>query len=596
MTFGGMAAWQAWLLIAGAAGAALGLFLIKLRPPRVVVPSLLLWRRVLDEARDVTWWERIRKAVSLAVTIFIALTLALAVTRPRPRAGQSSSPDARRLIVIDSSWSMLARTSSGERRWDRARAEARRLVASGGEIALATTADGVVEGPTPDMVLLETALDRLAPAGGETGAWPRLAGAESVHFITDGAIARPLEAGVVVHSVFETAANVAITALDVRPSVGTATAGDAYLEITNFAQSAQNVRVTLERGSTSVLDRRFDMAAGESLRQVIPLARGADAMLRAHVDGPQNALEIDDEAYGWIAGARPLGVLVVSQQPEWLRALLKSDPGVRSIAIDPSSFRPPQDDVDVVIFDRWAPADPPGRPALCFAPPVDTPWLSKGTAGTTASPEERKPRWEIPGSHPLVRGVDPFTLIIGKARGYGSAALVPVAQSVRGTPLVAAAESAEQRLVVVTFGPSESNLTAAPAFPVLVGNALEWLARPIAGRARRPGPVVFDSAVASVTGPKGDAVPLVRVNEGAVAVLRSPGVYLADGGGARSRVVVNVGDPQLSNLSRSGPAATRNTRSVAAGMSPYPWWVYCVVAAFVLALVEWWTWQRRITV
>ena len=32
----------------------------------MLVPSLLLWRRVLDEARELTLWERIRRAVSLA--------------------------------------------------------------------------------------------------------------------------------------------------------------------------------------------------------------------------------------------------------------------------------------------------------------------------------------------------------------------------------------------------------------------------------------------------------------------------------------------------------------------------------------------------
>ena len=61
-----MAAWQGWLLLAAAAALAARLFLIKLRPPRLLVPSLLLWRRVLDESREQTLWERIRRAVSLA--------------------------------------------------------------------------------------------------------------------------------------------------------------------------------------------------------------------------------------------------------------------------------------------------------------------------------------------------------------------------------------------------------------------------------------------------------------------------------------------------------------------------------------------------
>ena len=52
MTFAAMAAWQGWLLLVGAVAFAAWLFLLKLRPPRVLVSSLLLWRRVLDESRD----------------------------------------------------------------------------------------------------------------------------------------------------------------------------------------------------------------------------------------------------------------------------------------------------------------------------------------------------------------------------------------------------------------------------------------------------------------------------------------------------------------------------------------------------------------
>ena len=88
MTFGAMAAWQAWLLLAAPlARRPRGCSCVKLRPPRMLIPSLLLWRRVLDESREVTLWERIRRAVSLVVTVAIALALALAVTRPALRSG-----------------------------------------------------------------------------------------------------------------------------------------------------------------------------------------------------------------------------------------------------------------------------------------------------------------------------------------------------------------------------------------------------------------------------------------------------------------------------------------------------------------------------
>jgi hypothetical protein len=101
MTFAAMAAWQAWALIAGAAALAAGLFFIKLRPPRILVASLSLWQRVLDASPDITRWERIRRAVSLVVTIAVAVILGLAVTRPTVNAGSGAAARGRALIVID---------------------------------------------------------------------------------------------------------------------------------------------------------------------------------------------------------------------------------------------------------------------------------------------------------------------------------------------------------------------------------------------------------------------------------------------------------------------------------------------------------------
>ena len=604
MMFGAMAAWQGWLLLAGAAACAAWLFLLKLRPPRMLVSSLLLWRRVLDESRELTLWERIRRAVSLALTIVIALALALAVARPSPALGASTAARGRLLIVVDSSWSMLARTGGGETRWDRAVAEARRLAAASDvEVALATTADGLVEGPTTDRVLIDTTLDRLSPAGGDATSWPQVGDGDAVHFITDGTIARLMDTGVIVHSVFEPAANVAVTAFDVRPSLGSRYAGDAYLEVANFAPGPQRVRVTLTRGTASVFDRSFDMASGEALRQVIPLPRGADPSLRAHVEAPSNALAIDDDAFASIDGAQPLSVTIVGSQTNWLRTLLERDPGVRATFVDPSAYRPGQSNRGdgaaadgVLIFDRWAPPEAPDRPALLFAPPPGTPWLTtpstpaSGTArsgegtGSGDTPvlppvEESRPRWEVPGTHPVVRGVDSLTLSIQKARAYSSAALIPVARSARGTPLVYVRESSASpqrspRLVVVTFGADESNLPSAPAFPVLVGDAVEWLTRPAAGGARHSGLIRFEDGIEKVTGPDGKTVPLVRVSGAALGMLRVPGLYVAEGGGTRSTIAVNAGDPQVSNVWRTSAGAGARGIPVTAGASGFPWWRY----------------------
>ena len=597
MTFGAMAAWQAWVLMAGASGLAAYLFLLKVRPRRVTVPSLLLWARVFDDKRELTLWERIRRAVSLVVAIAIALALALALVRPAvskadgpPRA--MGGAGGRVTIILDSSWSMLARTSGGTR-WSRAIAEARRLAAaaSGGAVALATTADGLVEGPTTDGALIESALDRLTPGGIGAAAWPNVAGSDAVYFITDGAIARPRDAGVIVRSVFESAPNVGITAFDIRPSLseiaGTA-AGQAYLEIANFGP-AQPVHVTLTRATVPLLDRQFDMAEGETLRQSVPLERGGDPTIRAHVEARGNALAMDDEAFAWFERARPLAVTVVGEQTGWLAQLFARNPDVAATFVRPAAYRSRPD--EVVIFDRWAPPDPPERPALYFAPPARGTWLG-GPDGAV----EQKPRWVAAGSHPAIRGVDPFTLTIARAQAYGSAEVRPIARSAGGTPLVYVnASAARPRLVLVTFGAGESNLTAAPAFPVLVGNALAWLSRPVDGGVRRAGLSSFDEAVVRVADPGGSAIPLARLPGEAVGVLRAPGLYTAEGGGSRATFAVNVSDPDVSNLTKSSAAAAGAAMPGYAG-GQRPWWLYCAVLAFAAILGEWWTWLRRITV
>src|SRR4029079_8254927 len=145
MTFAALTAWQGAAVLIGAGALATALFFIKLRPPRILIPSLSLWQRVLGASRELTLWERIRRAVSLVVTIAIAIVLALAVLRPSRIGGSGAAARGRTLIVLDSSWSMRAKPHGREPRWERAVAEARRIAASSDQVAIATTADGLVQ-------------------------------------------------------------------------------------------------------------------------------------------------------------------------------------------------------------------------------------------------------------------------------------------------------------------------------------------------------------------------------------------------------------------------------------------------------------------
>jgi hypothetical protein len=587
MTFGAMAAWQAWLLMAAAVAAAVAVFRLKVRPPAVIVPSIAVWRRVVDELRAASWWERVRRAVSLVLTAIIALALALGVTRPGP--GAAAAADGRVLIVLDTSWSMRARTADGRTRWQHAVAGAQALVRSnaGGELALATTADGLVEGPTSDAALVATALARLAPAGGDSAAWPRLDALTATHFFTDGAVARTLAPAVVVHSVYEPAPNVAVIAFSARPATSAAASAEAYLDVANYADARQSVHIAMTRDAAVIVDRTVEMGAGEALRQIVPLAALGGPRLGVHVSASGNALDVDDDAVAWLPSADPIRVRLVSDRPGALAALLARDAAVQVSAVRPAAYAAEDAGADVLIFDGWTPDAPPGRPALYLAPPSSA-WLRRSVN------DEAAPRWRASSDHPVLEGVDPFTLEIARARAYEAANLEPIAVSERGTPLVSVLDTPKTRAVVIGFGIEESNLPVTPAFPVLVGNALEWLAHPASGEPATPGPLALGASTTQVIAPDGAIVPLVRAGDRVLVNLRAPGLYAVEAGGSRRVIGVNIGRPDIANLMHTTQPAAPGTARPALGYRP--WWTAALAAALVLLVLEWFTWQRRVTV
>lgn len=586
MTFLFLSPGLAWVLIAAAAAAAAGLFLIRPRPPRRVVPSLLIWQRVLDDAAERSWWDRVRWVVSLVLTLLIAVAIAAAFARPAPRFGRGAP--GRVLIVLDSSWTMHARMPSGGTRWGRAMQGAQALARASrdAEIAIATTAEGVIEGPTSDPVLVQSAFGRVGPSGGVDGAWPHVAGVTAVHFFTDGALARIMPADVVLHPIFEAVPNVAITAFEVQPESGPGGTASVFIAVANYAPRPQPVRITVGRASEILFDRSIDIGAGETHRDVIRVPSAGDPRFRAHLTATDNALAVDDDATAWLWMAAPLRVAVVGASST-LPALLARDASLRVSPVEPAGY--PQAKTDVWVFDGWLPAEPPSKPALLIDPPASS-WLGK------RGPEETSPVWSSGAAHPILDGVDPALVHIGRARPIVRPPLQPVALSEQGTPLIAVEDSRTNRYVVFGFPVADSNLALTPAFPVLMGNALDWLGRPSRDLHRQPGPAVLPAATVRVLAPDGGLVPLARLEDRVTANLEAPGLYLVQSTDGQSVMRVTLGDMRRSNLLTSTVAARPPSVPAAPAGDGRPWWIYAAIVAFALVTGEWITWQRRVTV
>jgi hypothetical protein len=209
----------------------------------------------------------------------------------------------------------------------------------------------------------------------------------------------------------------------------------------------------------------------------------------ARIETTDDALAEDNEAVAWIDGADAVNVSVVSENGAALAPLLQQDPSLNVVFVKPAEYKPATG--GIVIFDRWLPPAAPTQPALCIAPPASA-WLGQPGA------EERGARWVSPGTHAVIAGVDPLTIDVKRVRGYAGPELATLAASERGTPLVSVMDHPDRRVVVWSFSPADSNLSSAPAFPVLLGNTIEWLARPSYGVLRRSGPAELPASTAHV--------------------------------------------------------------------------------------------------
>src|SRR5262249_57826635 len=121
---------QTGLLAALTVGTIVAMYFLKLRHRRVVVSSSILWRRVLDERQSHSLWEKLRRIISIVITVTIALLIAIALARPEIES--LTGKNERIVIVLDTSPTMNTHTQDGKTRWQHALDRAQGLLDSGG--------------------------------------------------------------------------------------------------------------------------------------------------------------------------------------------------------------------------------------------------------------------------------------------------------------------------------------------------------------------------------------------------------------------------------------------------------------------------------
>jgi len=590
-------------------------FLYWLKPPpqRVVVPSTLLWDRLLKEKKRNTLLDRLRWWLSLMLALIIGLSVASGMGRP-----ELSSPgrDVRNItVVIDNSATMATRTADGFTRWEHAVAHAGRVLGQGsasGQFLILDTSGQAPPGEPGDRRSALEVLAELTVSLGDEPQFPDLPEGESeIFFISDGVLVDEAPPEATLISVFEPAHNVGITAFQVEALPSEPTRFQAFVQVKNASDVGKQTTLRLSGSNEGGIRDTLTLGPGETRGRSIDLGSFERGPVRAVVTADSDAFPADDYAYGFLPIRTETRVLLVTRGNVYLENVLADEPRLSLAVVNPAQYDP-QVSADVYIFDRFAPPEAPGGPTLVFLPP-DVEWLTQ-TLAVVEAPEVSG--WNP--AHPVLRFVALEDLRIDRAARIampeegdagptsvvGETGRAPAAEVVVGSPLLPLVLVSErpERIVRVSFALEDSNFPLHPGFPIFLTNTLGWLMDEQVALARAPGQIEVPLAMAAVTDLEGSDVATWPLSNRTVFMADQPGLYTVAQADRRLRVAVNLASTARTSVNDSrftsdeiASAVSTVLADTEAGPNEELWMAFLLLALF-LVVVEWVTYHRRLTV
>ena len=582
--------------------AVIAMYLLKLRRDERVVPSTLLWTRLVADVEANAPWQKLRRSLLLLLQLLLVAILALLAARPFLERPAGLARDI--VLVLDTSASMAA-TDVAPNRLEAAKVaalDALRDLPAGGKVSV-ITADRtarIVVNETSDMGRVRQALDGIEPtsASGDLGDALELAGKlaarsgdAEILVATDGALATEPTVGVDspirVLSVGRSRKNQAIVALAVRTAPSAVTRS-VFVSVANLDLEGSRRRLELwgDGGLLEVRDLMLDPQARSNV--VIDDVPREVGTLELRLVGPDPAvttapddLATDDRAWAVIPRDRTRLILIVGEGDPYLETALSFLPNVELYGVTPDEYGPASERTDgrpwdLIIFEGPLPEELPRTPILAIAP-TETSALGQVT-GTlrdpgigTLSPDE-----------PILRYVDLSTTHIAEA----SRLVLPdwartVIPGPSNSPLLFAGNRTGLPTAVLAFEPRRSDLPLQVAFPILLANLTGELMGGSAppAEAVQPGTPISltippGSAGISVARPDGSVVELVPGTGLATSVTFAgtelPGIYVVTPHVAPSASAPATDSPSATPRSSASPQATAGASGAVPSSTPPP--------------------------
>ncbi len=550
---------------------------------RIAVATLFLWAN-LDPRKASALSRRLRRHWLLILRAAFVAVVVIALARPLiPFGGQHIA------IVLDVSMSMGADDGSATR-LETAKARAVSLVRDlprGGHATIWLAGSDVTalgEFPRSDSSL-ERALQSVRATDASADLDVAVEQARTadptvsrIYVVSDDAPPDTQDVGWV--PVGARADNVSITTMEARRNVRDGTVA-LLAAVRNHGTTSMSGDLVITHAASVLARRTLHLPAARESSVVFELP-DLEGVVVARLEAA-DALAADNVRFTIVAPATPLRARLIGRS-HWVEQALAAYPNVTIIAAGASQTAD-QGEVDLVICASCAevPQAHPRAGVLLLPAP-------------SASPREPSTVVVTNGTHPLLRGLHADGALVSpidSGRRLDPAAVLAHAATL---PVVVAQEHDHRRVVELRFDPAASGVTGEVTFPLLVANAVEWLAAPqrgpavlVAGEPLRH--ILHDDAgdAVVVTGP---ARRVIRAQRTAADLIVGDtavsGIYRVTAGDRDFEFVVNPAVERESDL--SGPPADAASASPASlGARPYPAGMTqgLLLTALALLALEW---------
>ncbi len=586
------------------------LYILKIRRRRHVVPTLMFWDQLFQDAAPRSLWRRLRHWLSLLMQLAFLLLLVMALADP-VWSGVSRRP-THWIVVVDQSASMQA-ADGAPTRFDQAKSivhgtiramrtqDQATLIAARGHASIAC-------GRTHHQPTLHKTVDTLTPidAPCDLAGALRLARsidvgdeARKIVLVTDAPGAAGLgdalhDDDVTVERCGGATANVGITGFAVRPRSDNPLELQGMVRVGNFGDEPKSVEIRLTRDEQLFDVISLKLAAGEESLRTFHHVHATGHVLRADLSEP-DALMIDNATVAVLPEIKAIRVALVTEGNVFLESVLAVHPWLDATKVAPAEWSDAADEADIVVFDEFVPPSLPAKPCLFIHPGRPSPLWSLGD-------ELKNPLVsDLIEDAALLRHVNLRNCTLLAARSVTPKGKAVALASSFEHPLLLAWAEASPPKVLFAADVRKGDLPLRTAFPILMQNTLNYLT----GKTDEPVSAYRTGHVATVVGfgdgatvcdPNGHSVP-VGSTDGQLLVgpVLSCGMVTVEAGDRSVDLAFNLADSGESDIRRGASgAASSDGRAVLARSSwSWPWWVVLAMTAIGLSTLEWCLHQRR---